>query len=71
MHGLENKYGSEMQFSYIDVDDGASAEFKNALNYRYQPHLVLLDANGNILWQWIGNPPEEDLEEAIQDALFQ
>lgn len=71
MHGLEGKYCDQVEFSYLDIDDGSTQRFKEALGYRYQPHIFLLDADGNILNQWVGYVQGEDLESAIVNALSQ
>lgn len=69
MHGLEAEYADRIIFSYLDIDDPANDEFKQQLGYRYQPHLFLLDADGNVLDQWVGPVKREELEMAFQDAL--
>ena len=71
MHGLEAKYNDQMNFVYLDIDDPNTHRFKQQLEYRYQPHLFLLDENGNILQQWVGYVPGEVLEEAMVNALNQ
>lgn len=69
MHGLEAQYYDRVNFVYMDIDDPATSEFKQALGFRYQPHLFLLDEDGNILQQWVGFVPAEELEAAIDIAL--
>lgn len=69
MHGLETKYHNDIVFTYLDIDDPRTASFKQALGYRVQPHLYLLDANGNILDQWLGRITEETLMNAFNSAL--
>ena len=71
MHGLEGQYCDDVNFVYLDVDDNATQQFKNALGYVYQPHLFLLDRDGNILNQWVGYVQGEELESAISNALSQ
>ena len=69
MHGLEDYYGEDMLFSFLDVDDPGTEDFKSALGYRYQPHIFLLDRDGNILAQWVGSVDLATLEAAILAAL--
>jgi len=69
VHGLEAEYGDKMNFIYLDIDDPANSDYKKALNYRYQPHLMLLDADGDILVQWVGFVGEDDLRNEIEKAL--
>lgn len=69
MHGLESEYCEQVQFVYLDIDDRSNEGFKEALGYAYQPHIFLLDGEGNILNQWVGYVPGEQLESAIVDAI--
>ena len=68
VHGLEAKYKNQINFTYLDIDDDNTQSFKDALGYIYQPHLFLVDAEGNIIQQWVGYVPLTDLEEALVSA---
>jgi hypothetical protein len=65
VHGLEAEYGSQINFIYLDIDDSNTEPFKQQLGYRYQPHIFLVDANGNVIHQWVGRISGDDLEQAI------
>ena len=69
MYGLEDKYKDKMNFIYLDIDDQRNDNFKLALDFRYQPQLVLLAADGTILQQWVGFVGGEELESALLEAL--
>ena len=69
MHGLEAQYGGQIDFVYLDVDDPRTEDFKRQLGYRYQPHLFLLDGNGEVIQQWVGAVDGAALEVAFQAAL--
>lgn len=69
MHGLEAEYFDMVNFVYLDIDDPASDPFKLALGYRYQPHIFLVDEDGNLLQQWVGPVTREDLAAAINAAV--
>ena len=69
MHGLEAEYGSQVNFIYLDIDDRNSEPFKQELGYRYQPHLFLVDADGNILQQWVGRVSRDELERALLASI--
>lgn len=69
VHGLEDKYKSQVNFTYLDIDDDNTQRFKDTLEYYYQPHIFLLDADGNIIQQWIGFVRQDELETALMDAL--
>jgi hypothetical protein len=69
VHGLEAKYGDQVTFVYLDIDDPATNPFKSQLGYLYQPHLFLLDGSGNPLNQWLGFTTEAQLEDALMAAI--
>jgi thioredoxin-related protein len=69
VHGLEAEYYDRINFVYLDVDDSANETFKGILDFRYQPQLILLDGNGQILYQWIGPIPREEFVVAFEDVL--
>lgn len=71
MHGLETQYCEDVNFAYLDIDNPDTLKFKEALGYIYQPHIFLLDADGNILNQWVGYVQGAELESAITAALSQ
>jgi hypothetical protein len=68
VHGLEQQYGDKVNFIYLDIDDARNDDFKRPLGFRYQPHLFLLDGEGNITQQWLGFVEREELEAALQAA---
>ena len=69
VHGLEADYFEQINFVYLDIDDPANDEFKQALGYRVQPHFFLLDENGDVIQQWVGRVSEADFKAAFDAAL--
>jgi thiol-disulfide isomerase/thioredoxin len=69
VHGLEDLYGTDVNFIYLDRDDPATESLRNQLGYIYQPHFFLLDADGAILGQWRGYVEGEVLQQAIVAAI--
>jgi hypothetical protein len=69
VHGLEAKYFGRIQFSYLDADDPLTYDFRQTLDFYYQPELYLLDANGNVLQKWVGYTSQEDLEAVFAQYL--
>lgn len=65
MHGLEVEYYDRVDFIYLDIDDPRTDPFKQQLGYRYQPHIFLIDGDGNIVQQWVGPVSESDLAAAL------
>ncbi len=68
MHGLEQQYGQSVNFIYLDIDDPRNDDFKRQLGYRVQPHIFLLDGNGQELEQWLGLVSGDELEAALQSV---
>ena len=69
MHGLEQQYGSQVNFVYLDIDDPATESFRRQLGFRVQPQIFLLDKDGAVLQQWFGLVSREELEAALQQAV--
>jgi hypothetical protein len=67
VHGLEAKWGHEINFFYLDIDDDRNEVFKRELGYYLQPHFFLLDAEGNITQQWLGITPGAEFEVAFEN----
>ncbi len=65
MHGLEQQYGDTVNFVYLDIDDSRTDDFKRQLGFRVQPHLFLLDAEGQVIQQWLGLVSKDELEAAL------
>lgn len=69
VQGVESEYTGRVIFTYLDIDNPATEPFKRELRFRYEPHFFLLDGQGNVLRQWLGYVPAEELRLAIEDAL--
>lgn len=69
VHGLEAEYSDRITFSYLDIDDPNTKPFKDALKYRVQPHIFLLDADGNIVKQWLGSVKRDGFVSAFNNVL--
>ncbi len=69
VHGLEVEYFNKINFVYLDVDDNANADFLKQLGYRYQPHFMLIDGQGNVLQQWLGPVEAGDFRVAFDSYL--
>jgi thioredoxin-related protein len=71
VHGLEVEYYDKIEFIYLDVDDPANAGYKDQFEFRYQPQMVLLDGQGQVVQQWIGPIPREQFISAFEEILAQ
>jgi thioredoxin-like negative regulator of GroEL len=71
VHGLEAEYYDRINFVYLDVDDPANDSFKEQFDFRYQPQMVLLDGEGQVVTQWIGPIPRDEFVRAFEEILSQ
>jgi hypothetical protein len=69
VHGLEAKYDSQVQFTYLDIDDPATQTFQSELGFSgFRPHIFLLGPDGEVLQEWIGFTPADQIEPALQSV---
>lgn len=69
VHGLEVEFHDEINFVYLNIDDPANDQYKQELGYRYQPHFLLIDGEGNILEQWLGPVSADDFRDSFSGYL--
>jgi len=69
VHRLEIDYWGQVEFIYLDIDDQGSTPFEQQFGFRYQPHLILLDGNGNVVQEFVGAQPEADLRAALDQLI--
>jgi thiol-disulfide isomerase/thioredoxin len=69
---LQDQYGRQVNFIYLDQDDPATAELKHALYYKAYaelPQIFLLGVDGKVLRKWQGVVPQLALQQALEAAL--
>ena len=69
VHGLEDEYGNEIDFVYVDIDDPASQAIEEQYNQRGQPYFVLVDAEGEVVMHWFGAVESAAFESAFENVL--
>lgn len=69
VHQLGSDYSGQIDFVYLDIDDPATAGFREALDYRLQPTYVLLDGEGQVVERWQGIVEREGFESAFGGLL--
>jgi thioredoxin-related protein len=69
VHGLEATYGDQIEFVYVNIDDPESDRLKQQYGFRYQPHFVLVDGNGEIVEQWLGYTDAAFFEQTFDNLL--
>jgi len=65
VHGLEAEFSGQINFVYLDIDDSDNEQYLKELNFRYQPHFLMLDGDGEIIQQWLGPVTAEQFREAF------
>ena len=69
VHGLEEEYGNEIDFVYVNVDDPETRDIQQQLGRRGQPHFVLVGSDGEIVTEWFGVVQSATFEQAFEGVL--
>jgi thiol-disulfide isomerase/thioredoxin len=65
VHALEDRYGEQIGFVYLDLDDPANSLYKSMLKGRIAPFFYLIDGQGVLIQEWQGRVPAEAFESAF------
>ncbi len=70
MLNLESQYRERINFIYLNVEDHETKALQQALGYQLisNPHLYLIDSQGNVLREWVGYVKIESLQEALRSV---
>ena len=71
VNGLEQTWGNEITFTYIDRELPENADIVAQYGIRAQPVYVLLDGNGNEYKRWFGAVSAETFEAEFNAVLGQ
>ena len=66
LDSLNEKYGGNILGEKIDISD--KRELAMEYNVRYVPHLLFIDANGEVFKQEIGYKQENDVLQIFENA---
>ena len=69
VHGLERKYKGRIDFLYLHVGEPRTSNARERLGYAATPQIVLLDASGRKVSEWIGLVAEPTLTAGLEDLL--
>ena len=62
LKSLEDEWGNKIRFVYLNVEDPLNSENLQKLSrFRIVPEVILLDANGNVIKDWVGPPSRDDM----------
>jgi thioredoxin-like negative regulator of GroEL len=68
VHGLETRYGQQVDFLYLDIQDSTTAPAKARFGFKATPHFFLLAPDGKVLEEWQGVQDRAVLERALQQV---
>lgn len=69
VHGLEVEYAGQINFVYLDMSDSRNEAFLKQLGFRYQPHFMLIDGEGNIIQQWLGPVTAQAFRDSFSSVI--
>ena len=69
VHGLENEYEGRIEFVYLNIDDPETTAAKEKYGYRVQPHFFLVDGDGEVVEEWLGQVSRDTFITAFEMVL--
>lgn len=66
---LESEYGNQIEFVPVNIDDPDSAALKQQYGFRYQPHFLLVSADGEVIEEWLGYTDAGFFEQTFSTVL--
>ncbi|RME81525.1 MAG: hypothetical protein D6775_13375 [Caldilineae bacterium] len=69
MDGLEAEFGDRIAFQRLNVDEPEGRLAAQYYRVRGHPTVLLLDANGKIVWSRLGVQPRQVYEDALSSLL--
>ena len=69
VNGLEDEYGSEIDFVKINIDDPNSAAAKQLYGFHSQPFFVMVNADGQVVDEWRGYTDATLFEQTFATVL--
>ena len=69
VHRLEEQYGNNIEFVYVNIDNPESQTLKEQYGFRVQPHFVLVGGDGQVIGEWFGVNEGATFETAFTDVL--
>jgi len=68
VNGLEDQYDDRITFQYLNAVEEGQGLFQE-YNLRGHPSYIILNAEGDVVWRFVGEVPRETLEEGIEESL--
>ena len=70
VNGIEDDYQEEIEIRRIDAESPEGMTIFNGFSLRGHPSYLLIDPEGQILWQSLGEQPGDDIREQIDSFLL-
>ena len=68
--GLEAEYGDRVAFQRLNVDDDDGRIAAQHYRMRGHPAIVVINAQGNVVWSRVGVQPREVVASALESVLI-
>lgn len=69
VNGLENDFGSRIEFRKVDANSPEGMALFRSFNLRGHPSFVLINPDADVLWSGIGEHSNTSLAKQINRAL--
>jgi hypothetical protein len=69
VNGLKEAYQERVDFRLLDANRGVGSSAFGFYRLPGHPSYVILDPDGEVLWQAVGTQSERSLDDAIQGSL--
>ncbi len=69
MNGLEQEYGNRIVFQKLNADEPDGRAALKAYKAAGHPTVIIIDADGNLVWMQTGALPKEVYVEGINSVL--
>jgi hypothetical protein len=65
VHGLEQEWGQQVDFLYLDIADSVNADAMARFGFRATPHFFLVARDGSVARTWQGLVERDTLAAAL------
>jgi len=69
VNGIENDYQEDIEFRRIDAESSEGFKIFDGFSLRMHPSYLLINPEGQILWQGLGERPGEEIREQLESFL--
>jgi len=70
VRGVAGEFGEAVNLRFVDIENPANEDLMMEYNVGPIPHIVILDAQGNVSSEWRGLTSAKRLRRAIEKVLL-